>query len=191
MSSWERSRFIPWDRIPKSNDIDLDSAKERVFRELQRDNIEEELLAQDTSAPSASGDAKTKITHSNMQFMRQVAFGLSIGGITGMVFGFMDSMRQVGESNVLSNASNSAKAKYLFQGTTRSSLLFGGFFGGFQALKYGIRVAANPGEVSEIVGAGAASMGALMYKPAYRASIPYCGMLIMMDAVQLFMRTTS
>ncbi|GAX23661.1 hypothetical protein FisN_12Hh235 [Fistulifera solaris] len=144
MSSWERSRYIPWDRIPKGNDIDLDSAKERVFRELQRDNMEEELLTQDTSA--SMGEMTPKITYSNMQLLRQVAFGLSIGGITGVVFGFMDSMRQVGESSVLSNASNSAKAKYLFQGTTRSSLLFGGFFGGFQALKYGIRVAANPGE---------------------------------------------
>jgi hypothetical protein len=187
MSSWERSRYIPWDRIPKGNNIDVDSAKERVFRELQRDNIEEELLTQDTSASISS----PKITYSNMQLLRQVAFGLSIGGITGVVFGFMDSMRQVGESSVLSNASNSAKAKYLFQGTTRSSLLFGGFFGGFQALKYGIRVAANPGEVSEIVGAGAVSMGALFSQPAYRASVPYCGMLILMDAVQLFMRKTS
>jgi hypothetical protein len=101
----------------------------------------------------------------------------------------MDSMRVAGESKVLVNASNAAKARFLMQGTTRSAALFGGFFGGFHVMKYGIQVAVDPGEVGEIVGAAALSLGALMYKPAYRPSLPYAAMLIAMDSVQMFMKS--
>lgn len=119
---------------------------------------------------------------------KQMAFGACIGGITGSVFGFMDGMRTAGESPVLKNASNMAKGKYLLQGTTRSATVFGVFFGGFHTLKYGIKCNLDPGEFAEIGMAGAISMGALMYKPAYRASMPYASMLIIMDSVHIIMR---
>jgi hypothetical protein len=84
-----------------------------------------------------------------------------------------------------------AKGRYLFQGTTRSATVFGVFFSGFHIIKYGLRVSLDPGDLGEIGLAGAASMGALMARPAYRASIPYAGMLVAMDGVNHFMRTTS
>ena len=57
-------------------------------------------------------------------------------------------------------------------------------------MRYGLRVAANPGEWMEIGGAGLISMGALMSKPALRPSLPYAGMLVIMDTVQAFMRNS-
>ena len=44
MSSWERARYIPWDRIPQEG-ADLDVEKERIFRQLQRETIKDELIA--------------------------------------------------------------------------------------------------------------------------------------------------
>jgi len=76
------------------------------------------------------------------------------------------------------------------QGTSRAGATFGVFFGGFHALKYGIRVAADPGLVWEMVGAGALSMAAISIKPAMRANVPYAGMLIGMDAFSNYMRET-
>lgn len=81
-----------------------------------------------------------------------------------------------------------AKGKYIFQGSTRSATMFGAFFGGFHVLKYGLRIWADPGEYTEIAVAGAATMGGLMIQPTTRASMPYAGMLIFMDAVNIFMR---
>lgn len=119
---------------------------------------------------------------------RQVAFGGTVGSFTGMVFGFMDSMKKVQESKVLAKASNTAKGKFLLQGTTRSGLVFGAFFSGFHAMKYGTKIAIDPGEISEIVFAAAVSMAGLGYKPSTRSSMPYGAMLIVMDCVSSYMR---
>jgi len=195
MSSWERARYIPWDRIPHDGS-DLDSAKERIFRQLQRETIQDEMLQQDRhQVHPDSGETeevlKTQIPYSNMELLRQAAFGGCIGTITGGVMGFMDGMRTAGESQVLQKASNMAKFRYLAQGTRTQATTFGVFFGGFHMLKYGLRVSVDPGDYGEIGLAGATSMGALMIKPAYRAAIPYAAMLIAMDGVNLYMRQTS
>jgi hypothetical protein len=81
------------------------------------------------------------------------AFGGTIGAIIGSVFGFMDSMRLAGQSEVSKNASNAAaKAKYIMvEGTTHSATLFGIFSGGFHVVKYGIRVALDPGVYSKML----------------------------------------
>jgi hypothetical protein len=199
MSAWERARYIPWDRIPQSGE-NLEAQKERIFRELQKVTIEDELRSGDhkpsvvtnnveqsaTSAPANKG--WTKVPFSSMVLLRQAAFGGCIGTLTGSVFGFMDSMRTVGESQVMQKASNAAKGRYLMQGTTRSAAMFGVFFGGFHITKYGVRVLADPGEIAEIALSGAISVGALTYKPAWRASIPYAVMLIAMDSAHYIMR---
>jgi hypothetical protein len=191
MSSWERSRFIPWTHIPAEGS-NLTQTKERIFRDLQREAVKQQREQQlEGTAAAADGKSITldqKIPFQWMDMFKQMAFGACIGGITGSVFGFMDGMRTAGESAVLKNASNMAKGKYLFQGTTRSATVFGVFFGGFHTLKYGIKVNLDPGEFAEIGLAGAISMGALMYKPAYRASMPYASMLIIMDSVHIIMR---
>jgi hypothetical protein len=193
MSSWERSRFIPWDRIPQDGS-NLQHQKDKIFRELQRETIEDELSQQAgrTAEPSVgespATEKSTKIPYSNIELLRQAAFGGCVGSISGSVFGFMDSMRTVGDQPVLANASNAAKGKYILQGTTRSATIFGVFFGGFQLIKYGVRIAMDPGDVTEIGIAGAASMGALMIKPAFRPSMPYAAMLVVMDGVSLAMK---
>jgi hypothetical protein len=196
MSAWERSRHIPWTRIPQGGS-NLEQQRELIFRELQREAIEEELRLQERPAHSpttaeeghvVAAQISTKIPYSTMEMLRFAAFGGTIGSITGSVFGFMDSMRAVSESSVLTKASNQAKGRYIFQGTSRSAATFGAFFGGFQIVKYGLRTSVDPGEVAEIGLAAGVSLGALMSRPNARPYLPYAVMLIGMDAVQLYMR---
>mmetsp|Transcript_35790 Transcript_35790/g.50713 ORF Transcript_35790/g.50713 Transcript_35790/m.50713 type:complete len:188 (+) Transcript_35790:81-644(+) len=182
MSSWERARGIPWSRLKVDGD-DVETHKERVWRDLSRE------AAAETEADLKDPTKKVEIPYSTEDLLKMAAFGGTIGGITGAVFGFMDGMRTVGESDLLKNASNSAKGKYLMEGTSRSSLLFGGFFAGFNIIKYGLRVATQQqNEWTEIGVAGAISMGALLAKPAFRPSMPYAGMLIIMDGAHIVMR---
>lgn len=225
MSSWERSRYIPWSRIPDVTGTEYDASKERVYRLLAKEANEEKARLENkqegieepsTVGGSASGSAagfippelqdqsvaavgtitpKKKgllqgVEYNTPDLMRSVAFGACIGSITGAVFGFMDGMRSVQESAILKNTSNMAKGKYLLEGTTRAGATFGVFFAGFHSLKYGIRVAADPGMWWEMAGAGAIGIGAMMSKPTTRASVPYAGMLIGMDAFSNYMKET-
>jgi len=201
MSSWERARHIPWSRIPE-DPTHLSDQKERIFRQLQREadrqqkeREERRQISMDNTA--ASGQDQTSTTSSTLQtgisfrwgdLFKSAAFGGCIGAITGSVFGFMDSMRLAGQSEVLKNASDMAKGKYMMEGTTRSATLFGVFFSGFHTVKYGIRVVLDPGEYSEIVLAGGISLGALISKPSFRPAMPYASMLILMDSIHLVMR---
>lgn len=200
MSAWERARKIPWDRIPQDGS-NLEEQRDRILGELQREAIEDELRSQERhhAVPVVESEAeaattasnyrfKTKIPFSTMELLRMGAFGATIGSVTGAVFGFMDGMRTAQESTVLLNASNVAKSRFILQGTTRSAALFCGFFGSFQMVKYGIRVTVDPGEVAETTLAGVVSLGAFMYRPAFRASLPYATMLVIMDGVQIFMK---
>jgi hypothetical protein len=219
MSSWERSRFIPWDRIPlpdtrprgpgEAPPASLDARRERIFRQLQRGDENNENAAnydgtaatstsfsQVEAADSISQGQTTagkvlKIPYSHMDLARQAAFGACIGSVTGAVFGFMDSMRIAGESPVLQNASNMAKGRYIMQGTTRSATVFGLFFTGYHVAKYGLRIAVLPdNDMGEIAVAAPLSLGILMANPATRPALPYATMLVVMDSVHLYMRKT-
>ena len=213
MSGWERARSLPWNRIPRDVDgTELDEERERIFRRLQREAIQQELMAQETAASqqtptSNDGSATTTTTTSSsssssqreiryqfsgMQLVRQAAFGGCLGAITGGVFGFMDGMRTAGESAVLKKASPAAQAKYLMESTTKSATLFGLMFTGFQVGKYAIRVAGNdPGDVYEIVGSAGVTLGTLFSKPTWRAAVPYALMLMTMDSFHVVMRHTN
>lgn len=81
-----------------------------------------------------------------------------------------------------------SKGKYILQGTTRSAALFGAFFGGFHVLKYGVRVAANPGDFTEIAVAAPITLGVMMSQPAMRKAMPYASMLVFMDGINILMR---
>lgn len=145
---------------------------------------------QEYSRPSEKHSNKiwtdTAIPFSTAELIRQTAFGVCMGSITGALFGFMDGMKQAGESDVLKKASNAAKGKFILQGTSRAGFMFGGFFGGFHATKYGIRVIADPGDYIEIALASAISMSVMAVKPVTRASLPYAGMLIAMDTFHTY-----
>ena len=178
--------------------------KERILRQLQREADQQERELQEAAKAQASGATATTTTTTAMipassyfqspytfkwiDLFKNAAFGGTIGAITGSVFGFMDGMRTAQQSPVLINASNMAKGKYLMEGTSRSAAMFGVFFGGFHVLRYGIRVASDPGEWAEIGLAGAVSIGTLMSQPALRPSMPYASMLIFMDCVHIVMR---
>jgi hypothetical protein len=164
------------------------------MRDLQREANQHEKAKNQPQLSTTDGQQQesqiisTKIDFQWSELFKSAAFGGCIGAITGTVFGFMDGMRTAGQSEVLKNASNVAKGKYLLQGTTRSATMFGVFFGGFHVVKYGLRVTADPGEWGEIGIAGAVSLGALMSKPAFRPSMPYASMLVIMDGVHIVMR---
>ena len=119
---------------------------------------------------------------------RNVAFGATIGSITGMCFGFMDSIRLAQSSDLLKVASKSAQGKFVFQGTYRSGMFFGLFFGAFHAVKFGTRVLTDPGDVGEIGMAGAVTLGGVIAKKEWRASLPYAMMLVAMDSFHVFTR---
>lgn len=199
MSSWDRARYIPWSRIPLCPAEELSHEKERLFRQLQREadkQGETATIVKDNSNDTQQQQQqqqKSSMLQSQHVFrwsdlFKSAAFGGCIGTITGTVFGFMDGMRTAQQSEVVKNASNMAKGRYLMQGTTRSATLFGTFFGGFHILRYGIRVTADPGEWGEIGLAGVVSLGALMSQPAFRPSMPYASMLVIMDGVHIIMR---
>jgi hypothetical protein len=136
MSSWDRSKSIPWSLV-RQDGRDPDAYKEQVFKSLQKQMMEESDDDTQSMSPTTNGgeqDLKQKITtvpYSTGELLKMGAFGATIGSITGAVFGFMDSMRTAGESTVLKNASNQAKARYMMEGTTRSATIFGVFFSGF------------------------------------------------------------
>ena len=48
----------------------------------------------------------------------------------------------------------------------------------------------DPGDVFEIVGSGGATLGALFYRPTWRAAVPYAVMLMGMDSFHVYMRHT-
>jgi hypothetical protein len=213
MSSWERSRYIPWDRIPlpdtrlrqpdEAPPLPLEDERERIIRKLQRESINSVVPseantreAMDTSAseaavvvtpPIAKVDENVVI-YTHLDLLRQAAFGGCIGTITGSIFGFMDGMRNAGELPILQKASNMAKGRYILQGTTRASVLFGTFFSGYHTLRYGIRVAFNTSEYGEIGLASPIALGTLWAYPPTRHALPYGAMLIVMDSVNLYMR---
>lgn len=213
MSGWERSRYIPWERIPTktgslSNEFDLDSTKERIFRELQKEAIEKESQ-RDLAATKASADVSSSMNdtttttntiasdkvirpYSHMDLARQAAFGVTLGSITGTLFGFMDGMKHLNENTILQKTSNPAKFKFLLQGTTRSGLLFAVFFSSYQCCKYGTRILlSDPGDVTEIGLAAPISLGMFYSQPQYRPAMPYAFMLVGMDCFSTYMRKTS
>jgi hypothetical protein len=167
---------------------ELNTQKERIFREMKREADAKEKEGTIAIPGETAIVSSNKIEFKWGDLFKSAAFGGCIGAISGTVFGFMDGMRTAGQSDVLKNASNMAKGRYMLQGTTRSATMFGVFFGGFHVVRYGVRVAMDPGEWGEIGLAGAVSMGALMSQPAFRPSMPYASMLIVMDGVHIVMR---
>ena len=253
MSSWDRSRSIPWSRVipvasPSAetgqSEENVDLMRERVWRDLSREAANEragtaandggggwsspsdaavvggatdsspmETQQQSASSSSSSSSPSTpsqqqtgqqqqqqqKIREVNFlgyvgrpyqtpDLLRNIAFGATIGSITGMCFGFMDSIRLAQSSDVLKSASKSAQGKFVFQGTYRSGMFFGAFFGAFHAVKYGVRVLVDPGDAGEILAGGGVTLGAALARREWRASLPYATMLVAMDSIHVFMR---
>jgi len=120
--------------------------------------------------------------------LRNLAFGATIGSITGMCFGFMDSIRSAQSSPLLKSASRDAQGKFIFQGTYRSGFFYGGFFGIFHTIKYGVRTVIDPGDFGEIGTASVLTLGGMFAKREWRASLPYAVMLVGMDGFHIFMR---
>lgn len=192
------------ERVFRSLQREASKEKDLLEKSKDRQNIANSIILKDGGTSSSDtfvppevlaqqSQKKKGLFHSGVDYstpdlVRTIAFGGCIGAITGTVFGFMDSMRTAQENTILKNASNMAKSKYLLEGTTRSGLIFGAFFSGFQTVKYAIRVVADPGLVAEAAGATAVSLGALMVKPATRPSIPYAAMLIGMDCFSIYMK---
>lgn len=159
--------------------------QQQLQQQIGGDNM---LLQQEGQEKQISTIDNHRLSFRWMELFKSAAFGGCIGAITGTAFGFMDGMRTAGQSEVLKNASNMAKGRYILQGTTRSATIFGVFFGGFHIVRYGIRIAVDPGEFTEIGLSAVISMSALMSRPAYRPSMPYASMLIIMDGVHVVMR---
>jgi len=120
--------------------------------------------------------------------LRNIAFGATIGSITGMCFGFMDSIKSASSSELLKSASRSAQGKFVFQGTYRSGMAFGAFFGAFHTIKYATRVLVDPGDFGEISLGAVVALGGVAARREWRASLPYAVMLVGMDSFHVMMR---
>jgi hypothetical protein len=240
MSSWDRSRSIPWSRVipvaspsaettagQQQSEENVDLMRERVWRDLAREAANDRDAGTaanggggggggggwSSSSDSAVGNANDSPSMETQQqqqqqqqkrevnflgyvgrpyqtpdLLRNIAFGATIGSITGMCFGFMDSIRLAQSSDVLRSASKSAQGKFVFQGTYRSGMFFGAFFGAFHAVKYGARVLVDPGDAGEILAGGGATLGGIFARGEWRASLPYATMLVAMDSIHVFMR---
>lgn len=236
MSSWDRSRNLPWSRAihvppadPEMGAEDIELKKERVWRELSREAaneqkdidakkngtyVDQQQVSNESSGIDSNGISTTVVGDTQQQtstqqqqqqpevnflgyvgrpyqtsdLLRNTAFGTTIGSITGMCFGFMDSIRGAQSSELLKSASRSAQGKFIFQGTYRSGMFFGGFFGVFHTIKYGTRVLVDPGDLGEICLASLAVCGGVFARREWRASLPYAVMLIGMDSFHCFMR---
>ena len=227
MSSWDRSRLIPWSRaIPvapatASGDMeDVDLLKQRIWRDLSWEAAQEEKERKEQKRSAAANQDAEVATIDAQQIMQQssssitstesdveknflgfvgrpyltsdllknAAFGATIGSITGMCFGFMDSIRSASSSTVLKSASRSAQGKFVFQGTYKSGMFFGAFFGVFHTAKYATRVLVDPGDAGEICAGSLAALGGVMAKREWRVSMPYAVMLVAMDSFHVFMR---
>jgi len=176
-----------------SSDTAVGYANDSPSMETQQQQQQQSASSTSSSSPSPSSQQQTEGHQQQQQqkgevnflgyvgrpyqtpdLLRNIAFGATIGSITGMCFGFMDSIRLAQSSDVLKSASRSAQGKFVFQGTYRSGMFFGAFFGAFHAIKYGARV---PGDAGEILAGG-----------EWRASLPYATMLVAMDSIHVFMR---
>ena len=100
----------------------------------------------------------------------------------------MDSIRSAQSSDLLKSASRSAQGKFVFQGTYRSGMFFGAFFGAFHTIKYGTRILIDPGDAGEIGMGSLVALGGVVAKRQWRASLPYAVMLVGMDGFHVFMR---
>ena len=140
MSSWDRGRGIPWERIPQDS-TDLEDEKEMIHRQLQREALDEQSFQPERSPASADEASTTessqqpRFPYAHMDLLKQAAFGGCIGTITGAVFGVLDGMRAAGQSAVIKNTSDMAKARFILQGTTHKATLFGVYFGSFHVLR--------------------------------------------------------
>mmetsp|Transcript_50892 Transcript_50892/g.99567 ORF Transcript_50892/g.99567 Transcript_50892/m.99567 type:complete len:221 (+) Transcript_50892:147-809(+) len=211
MSAWERSRRIPWSTVVQDAQLEKDaefvppplssndsqgSVAPQLTDSAQKTPADSTLDIQDNESGLIENTVQKKnIFGSSRTFglgdlFRDIVFGVSIGSITGTMFGFMDSMKQSTSSKVLRNASAGAKMKFLVDGSVRTGSVFGGFFGGYHVMKYGVRTVLDPGQFTEIALSGAGSLGVVMYKPNLRMYFPYAGMLVLMDAFQTATRDT-
>ena len=116
MSSWERSRYIPWSRLNEVSGGNFETEKERVYRSLNRDlskeneggNKGKEVKQQIKSGDDDSSFVPPEVRHDSSaqqqrkktgifrgvdyttpDLLRNAAFGGCIGSITGVTFGFM------------------------------------------------------------------------------------------------------
>jgi hypothetical protein len=67
-------------------------------------------------------------------------------------------------------------------------MFFGAFFSVFHTVKYGVRVLVDPGDVGEIGVGSLVTLGGLVARREWRASLPYAVMLIGMDTFHVVMR---
>ena len=194
---------------PTKEDVELN--RERVFRDLAREAADEAKLIEErkksnddaSSSDGAPNNSQQQTSQEEQEvnilgfagrpyqtadLLRNAAFGATIGSITGLCFGFMDSMRSATSSSLLKSASRSAQAKYIFQGSYRSGMFFGGFFSVFHTIKYGVRVLVDPGDVGEIGVGSLVALGGVFAKREWRASLPYAVMMVGMDTFHVVMR---
>ena len=152
--SWDEARKAPWKNLNS-----VESVSKNRLKAANKSLTASGSDAGQTSASNSGANAAANIPSKPIvkaqptilgfiptareftwgELGRNVLFGVSVGGITGITFGFMDGMKQVQESQSLKSLSNNAKGSYIMRGCGTTGMAFAGFFSGFHAFKYGLR----------------------------------------------------
>ena len=82
MSSWDRSRNIPWSLI-RQDGSDPDAYKEQVYKALQKQMMQEE--DEEDAVNDLAQNKEIKVPFDTGELLKMAAFGGTIGSITGAV----------------------------------------------------------------------------------------------------------
>jgi hypothetical protein len=116
MSGWERSRFIPWDKIPTRTGLEfnLEHSKERIYRQLQKEAIEKQQLklqhnnsSNDTVRTSSTLDTTDSSLISTNNNDINNTTGNSKTGKNILPYSHMDLLRQIGFGATLGSITGS------------------------------------------------------------------------------------
>mmetsp|Transcript_5541 Transcript_5541/g.11094 ORF Transcript_5541/g.11094 Transcript_5541/m.11094 type:complete len:221 (-) Transcript_5541:22-684(-) len=196
--SWEEARKTPWKTL---SSVETNAQSMSTTASSSSSSSSSSSPSSSSSSSSIESTTTTTPTVRHTVFFgliptsspflwtdlgRNSLFGLAVGGITGITFGFMDGMKQVQESNTLKSISNRAKGAYIMRGTGTTGMIFGGFFTAFHAGKYLLRVTVGAEDPTQIAGSAVASLGGLAY--FQRRLMPYGILLVGMDSFNLLFR---
>jgi hypothetical protein len=175
-------RGIAWDDLPTPyirfsktrNQPTAPVAKE--FTVINSDDTALDAEISEIPKVLTSGEKLDLYIKNGKEIGSRAAFGLILGGITGLVFETVNAMRDI--------KGMSSRASIVTKQILRSSVYFGGFFAGYHALRKSLNMY-DPMMTQEtnIVISSFISSAPLAIVPKMRPMFPYGIVLIVLDAV--------
>ncbi|KAG5178357.1 hypothetical protein JKP88DRAFT_225305 [Tribonema minus] len=144
----------------------------------ERDRLSEAELS-DESKPESDATFMDRFDMGMMN--RKLIFGVACGGVTGIMFGLMDSHRVISKTGQFFTLA--AKVKETTRMTAFTGTVFGGYFAAYQGIKYGIQAYRGEDTFFNVFMATAISIAPVVPFPALRARLPYMAFLVAIDTL--------